>query len=140
MGNSINRSANQTSDEHQPNNSQQRTNNSNHNNQTNCGHPNQRRLRFSTSLLSLSNFTSKHLSRSRRSYSVTNVDQTTNASKSLNQVIREISINFIGWLVQQAKYIMYIWDTNKINIIQSSHLSSFGQVIVKDPKMDDFFF
>lgn len=119
MGNSINRSANQTSDEHQlsNNNSQQRTNNSNHNNQTNSGQPNQNksRLRFSTSLLSLSNFTSKHFSRSHRSYSITNVDKTTNASKSLHQVIKEMLINFIG-LVEPAGQI-HIWDTNKINFI-----------------------
>lgn len=77
MGNSINRSANQSTNDNQP--------------------PEQR-IQFSTSLLSLSNFTSKHFSRSRRSYSVSIVDRSsheTNDSKPLHQVIDKKKNNYL---------------------------------------------
>lgn len=129
MGNFINRSANQTSDEYQPNNSQQRTNNSIHDNQINSGQPNQNRsrLRFSTSLLSLSNFTSKHFSRSYRSYSVTNVDQTTNASKSLHQVIKEMFlINFYRLVGSTGQiHILGHKQHNKYHSIVAFYLHSY---------------
>lgn len=77
MGNTIGRSANQSAHEEQP------TTNS----ATNTNH-----IQSSASLSSLSNFTSKFLGRSRKSYSLSTIDPipSDQTSTPLHQVIRRI--------------------------------------------------
>lgn len=99
MGNSINRSENQIAHE-QPANTNPNVN------------ANTNRIRFSESLSSLSNFTSKFLFRSRRSYSLSTIDPIPNErpSKTSHQVIRRILhfksyLNFMSSLTKSNKLI-----------------------------------
>lgn len=90
MGNSISRSANQTAHEEQPNtNSTTNTN----------------RIQFSASLSSLSNFTSKYLFRSRKSYSLTTINPVADEQtpKASHQVIKCITLYFVFAEGQQKK-------------------------------------